>query len=84
LVKSVVHYSGLNFTIWSLTAVVIGGTSLLGGRGSLFAAFLAAILLVGIIDLTTFSNFDINLTFAMTGSIVLIGVALYSTARKEH
>jgi ribose transport system ATP-binding protein len=46
--------AGINYTLTSITAVVLGGASLFGGRGSFVGALLGAALIQQIINVTTF------------------------------
>ncbi len=45
---------GLNYTLTSITAVVLGGASIFGGRGSFIGAFCGAVLIQEIVTSTTF------------------------------
>ena len=45
---------GVGYTLTSITAVVLGGTSLLGGRGTFIGTLLGAGLIVQVLNATTF------------------------------
>jgi ribose transport system ATP-binding protein len=76
--------SGTSYTLTSITAVVLGGASLAGGRGSYLGAFVGAGLLALVINSTTF--FDLSLTWqiAAPGILILASAALYSRARTHQ
>jgi ribose transport system ATP-binding protein len=80
---------GVNYTLTSITAVVLGGASIFGGRGSYIGAFLGAALiqeietapqflqgtwLVHKIGFNAFSQW-------LLGILILVGAGLYSRAR---
>ena len=45
---------GINYTLSSITAVVLGGTSLKGGRGTFIGTVLGAVLLTEVLNAATF------------------------------
>ena len=49
---------GANFTLTSITAVVLGGTSLLGGRGTFIGTLLGAGLIIQVLNATSFLGLD--------------------------
>jgi ribose transport system ATP-binding protein len=74
--------AGLNYTLASIAAVVIGGGSLAGGRGSFVGALLGALLLNQVSVVSTFLQLSDAWNFYLQGAMVLIGVALYSRSRQ--
>ena len=60
----------------AIAAVVIGGTSLFGGRGSLWGTFMGVILLKLITNGLTLAQFDTFWQMVVTGLIILIAVGL--------
>ena len=74
--------AGLNYTLASIAAVVIGGGSLTGGRGSFVGALLGALLLNQVYVVSTFLQLSDAWNFYLQGAMVLIGVALYSRSRQ--
>ena len=74
--------AGLNYTLASIAAVVIGGGSLAGGRGSFVGALLGALLLNQVDVVSTFLQLSDAWNFYLQGAMVLIGVALYSRSRQ--
>ena len=74
--------AGLNYTLSSIAAVVIGGGTLSGGRGSFIGTLLGGILINQINIVSTFLQFSDAWSFYLQGGIVLLGVALYSRSRQ--
>jgi ribose transport system ATP-binding protein len=73
---------GVTFTLSSITAVVLGGASLFGGRGSFIGALLGAALITEIINATTFLNLSQAWQFWFLGILTLVAAALYTQARR--
>lgn len=75
--------AGLSYTLGSIAAVVIGGASLFGGRGSFIGAFLGAIFIVQVNSVTVFLNLSQEWQQYLLGLLILASVALYSKSRKK-
>jgi ribose transport system ATP-binding protein len=73
---------GVSYTLSSITAVVLGGASLFGGRGSFIGALLGAALITEITNATTFLQLSQAWQFWFLGLLTLVAAALYTTARK--
>jgi ribose transport system permease protein len=73
--------SGTGFELQAIAAVVVGGTSLMGGRGSVVGTVLGAILLGSIAVGLTLLNVNAFVQLVVTGLIVLGAVLTdrYST-----
>jgi ABC-type sugar transport system ATPase subunit/ribose/xylose/arabinose/galactoside ABC-type transport system permease subunit len=74
---------GVTYTLASITAVVLGGASLFGGRGSFIATLLGAALLQEIINATTFLNLTQAWQFWFQGLFVLAAAVIYTLARRR-
>jgi ribose transport system ATP-binding protein len=74
--------AGLNYTLSSIAAVVIGGGSLAGGRGSFLGALLGGLLINQVNVVSTFLQLSDAWSFYLQGGMVLAGVALYSRSRQ--
>lgn len=61
----------------AITAVILGGTSLFGGRGSLLGTFGGALLLTLTNNVIVVSNVSQYLRDLISGSVIVIAVALY-------
>jgi len=59
--------------LFSVAAIVLGGVSLAGGRGGVFGAIVAVVILQLIKNDLTFLNFNSNLALVSQG-VILIGV----------
>ncbi|TQS43402.1 ATP-binding cassette domain-containing protein [Cryptosporangium phraense] len=71
---------GVNYTLTSVTAVVLGGASLLGGRGSFVGALLGAALIQQILNATIFLDLSQSWQYFFQGLLVLAAAAVYSQA----
>jgi ribose transport system ATP-binding protein len=74
---------GVTYTLASITAVVLGGASLFGGRGSFVGALLGAALLQETINATTFLSLSQAWQFWFQGIFVLLAAAVYTLARRR-
>ncbi len=73
---------GTTYTLSSITAVVLGGASLFGGRGSFIGSLLGAALITEIINATTFLDLSQAWQFWFLGILTLVAAAIYTTARR--
>ena len=73
---------GVNYTLTSIIAVVLGGTSIFGGRGSYVGAFLGAVLIQELV--TQFQGRSSSTRSArrfsqwLLGILILVGAGVYS------
>jgi ribose transport system ATP-binding protein len=72
---------GVGYTLSSITAVVIGGTSLLGGRGSFVGTLLGAGLIVQLLNATTFLDLTQTWQYIFQGGLIVIAAVVYSQIR---
>ena len=70
--------AGTNFTLLSVTAVVLGGTSVFGGRGTAVGVLVAAILLMTIQNAMNHLQVSAYWQYVLTGALTLIAVSIYS------
>jgi D-xylose transport system permease protein len=68
----------------AIAAVVIGGTSLFGGRGSAYASLLGILVIQSISSGLTLLNLGSAYRFTVTGIVLLLAVILDSVARKSR
>ena len=81
-IGSVSPQGGLNANIDAITAAVIGGTSLFGGRGSIVGTMFGA-LIVGVFGLgLRLIGTDPQWTFLSVGALIIIAVAIDQWIRK--
>ena len=72
---------GVNYTLASVTAVVLGGTSIFGGRGSFIGALFGAILVEQLLNVTTFLQLSQAWQYWFQGVLVMAAVGIYTQAR---
>jgi ribose transport system ATP-binding protein len=73
---------GITYTLASITAVVLGGASLFGGRGSFIGALLGAALIQEITSATTFLQLTVEWQYYFLGAMTLVAAAIYTQARR--
>jgi ribose transport system ATP-binding protein len=73
---------GVTYTLSSITAVVLGGASLFGARGSFVGVLLGAFLVQQTINSTTFLKLDQSWQYWIVGALVLIAAGIYTQARR--
>lgn len=74
---------GVALTLLSITAGVVGGASVFGGRGSFIGAVLGAALVQIVNALTVFLKLNSAWQYYIVGIMTLGAVALYSIARRR-
>jgi D-xylose transport system permease protein len=69
----------------AIAAAVIGGTSLFGGRGSVWSALLGALVIGSIANGMDLLAFASSIRFMVTGAVLLVAVTLdaYTRSRRE-
>jgi ribose transport system ATP-binding protein len=72
---------GVNYTLQSISAVVIGGASIFGGRGSFLGALAGAILIEEITAATGFLNLGSAWQYWLPGLLILLAAGAYSRTR---
>ena len=68
----------------AISAAVIGGTSLFGGRGSAYSAMLGILVLESIRSGLNLTNVDSSIRFMITGGVLLLAVGIDSVSRKRR
>ena len=71
----------VSYTLESITAVVLGGASIFGGRGSFVGALLGAVLLTEVVSAVPFLNIPISWIDWLPGILILVGAGIFSRAR---
>ncbi len=75
---------GVAYTLSSITAVVLGGTSLLGGRGTFVGTLLGSMLIIQVLNATVFLRLDQMWQYILQGVLILAAAVLYSVARSKR
>jgi ribose transport system ATP-binding protein len=74
--------AGTNYTLISISAAVIGGTSIFGGRGSFLGAVAGAFLVQQVVAAIPFLHLSAQWESYLVGLMTLTAVAAYSKARQ--
>jgi ribose transport system permease protein/ribose transport system ATP-binding protein len=74
--------AGRSYTLTSIAAVVLGGASIFGGRGSFIGALLGALLLQEIASATPFLGLGQAWEYWLPGGLILGAAALYAAVRR--
>jgi ribose transport system permease protein len=67
---------GMGYELDAIAAVVIGGTALAGGRGSIVGTVVGTLVLGLITNLLNLRNIDTNLEMIVKGAIIILAVWL--------
>ena len=76
--------TGIDYTLMSITAVVLGGASVAGGRGSFVCTLMAAALVQAISSASSFINSDSSVHYAVLGLVTVLAAIFFSIARLRH
>ena len=74
---------GINYTLSSITAVVLGGTSLRGGRGTFIGTVLGAVLLTEVLNAVAFLGLTQTYQYVFQGALIVVAALIYSAFRKR-
>jgi ribose transport system ATP-binding protein len=72
---------GVNYSLQSISAVVLGGASIFGGRGSFLGALAGAILIQEITAATGFLGLGTAWQYWLPGLLILMAAGMYSRTR---
>ena len=70
-------YTGQNFTLTSITPVVVGGTMLAGGRGGVVGTLLGVYLISLLNNVMNFMDISSHLQLIVQGLIIMLAVSIY-------
>jgi len=74
--NSGIPQSGLGYELQSIAAVVVGGTSLMGGRGSIGGTFVGALLIGVLYNVMNLLNVQSYAQEVVLGAVILVAVLL--------
>lgn len=75
---------GVSYTLTSVTAVVLGGTSLMGGRGTYIGTLMGSVLLIQVLNATVFLDLDQTWQYWFQAMLILVAAVVYSLARSRR
>ncbi len=76
--------TGIDYTLMSITAVVLGGTRIAGGRGSVLSVLMGAALVQSLSSASSFINQDSAIHLTVLGAVTLVAATFFSVARRER
>jgi ribose transport system permease protein len=76
-------YTGQNYTLTSITPVVVGGTLLSGGRGGVMGTLMGVYLVSLLNNLLNFLDLSTHYQLIVQGVIVIVAVSVYVENRKR-
>jgi len=80
--NSGIPQSGQGYELQSIAAVVVGGTSLMGGRGSIGGTFVGALLIGVLYNIMNLLNVQSYAQEVVLGAVILIAVLLDQLRRQ--
>jgi ribose transport system permease protein len=75
--------SGVAYELDAIAAVVIGGTSLLGGSGSIFGTVIGTLIMGVLTNMLRLKNVDTNLEMMLKAVIIVVAVWLQQSTGRE-
>jgi D-xylose transport system permease protein len=72
---------GQYYELYAIAAAIIGGTSLMGGRGSIFGTFLGGLVMATVIQGMDYTNLENWLQLVVRGSVLVLAVGLDIVAK---
>jgi ribose/xylose/arabinose/galactoside ABC-type transport system permease subunit len=75
---------GMEFTMKSVTAVVVGGIAVTGGRGSVYGALLGSVMILLMQNILNMAEVSAYFQYVWVGAIMLIAVGFYTLPDLVH
>lgn len=76
--------AGQNFELDAISAAIIGGTSTMGGVGSVFGSIVGALVMASLDNGMSLMNLDVTWQYIVKGSILLIAVWVDIATRRKN
>jgi len=76
-------YSGVNYTLTSITPVILGGTALSGGRGGVIGTLFGAYLISLVNNLLNFMDVSKHYQLIAQALIIILAVSVYMDRRRK-
>lgn len=77
-------YTGANYTLASITPVIVGGTLLAGGKGGVIGTLLGVLIISLLNNLLNFMDISSHYQLVIQGVIVVIAVSAFTERRWGH
>lgn len=81
---SVVASGAMTLMLHTIAAVIVGGTNLFGGRGTIVGTFLGAVLMSMIANVIVLLGFDSFWQFVAFGVVIILSLSIYSTNTRRR
>ena len=75
--------TGTDYTLMSITVVVLGGASVAGGRGSFISTFFGAALVQATSSASSFIDANSSVHYVVIGTLTLLAAIFFSVARRR-
>ena len=75
--------TGSDYTLMSITVVVLGGASVAGGRGSFVSTLLGAALVQATSSASSYIDANSSVHYAVIGTLTLLAAIFFSLARRR-
>jgi ribose transport system ATP-binding protein len=75
--------TGTDYTLMSITVVVLGGASVAGGRGSFVSTLLGAALVQATSSASSFIDANSSVHYTVIGTLTLLAAIFFSVARRR-
>ena len=75
-------YTGVNYTLASITPVILGGTALSGGKGGVIGTLLGAYLISLVNNLLNFMDVSKHYQLVAQALIIILAVSVYVNRRR--
>ncbi len=75
-------YTGVNYTLTSITPVILGGTALSGGRGGVIGTLFGAYLISLVNNLLNFMDVSKHYQLVAQALIIILAVSVYMDRRR--
>ena len=76
--------TGTDYTLMSITVVVLGGASVAGGRGSILATLFGAALVQATSSASSFIDANSSVHYAVIGTLTILAAIFFSVARRHR
>jgi D-xylose transport system permease protein len=75
---------GLNYELDAIAACVIGGTSLMGGEGTIFGAIVGSLIIASLLNGMSVMNMDVFWQYIIRGLVIIAAVYIDVTSKKNR